>query len=204
MKATDLDDSCFQEHLIENEVSVLRQVKHPNIIMLIEEVDTSSELYLVMELVKVRESAGKMSFSVKCYKENELPWAQGGDLFDAITSSAKYTERDASIMVYNLAAALKYLHSLNIVHRDIKPENLLVCIAAAFPVSNPPWPGTDARPCACPGVRVSRRHQVTEARRLRSGHRGGRSAVHGVRNSDLRGSRDHRRIWVRLRTEMHS
>lgn len=51
---------------------------------------------------------------------------QGGDLFDAITSSAKYTERDASLMVYNLAGALKYLHSINIVHRDIKPENLLV------------------------------------------------------------------------------
>ncbi|XP_026215328.1 serine/threonine-protein kinase DCLK2a isoform X2 [Anabas testudineus] len=91
-----------KEHLIESEVAVLRKVKHPNIIMLIEEVDTPSELYLVMELVK------------------------GGDLFDAITSSAKYTERDASIMIYNLAGALKYLHSMNIVHRDIKPENLLV------------------------------------------------------------------------------
>lgn len=53
IKLTSLDDLCFQEHLIENEVSVLRQVKHPNIIMLMEEVDTSSELYLVMELVKV-------------------------------------------------------------------------------------------------------------------------------------------------------
>lgn len=53
--------------------------------------------------------------------------SQGGDLFDAITSSAKYTERDASIMIYNLAGALKYLHGMNIVHRDIKPENLLVC-----------------------------------------------------------------------------
>lgn len=160
MKATDLDDSCFQEHLIENEVSVLRQVKHPNIIMLIKEVDTSSELYLVMELVKVRESAGKMSFSVKCYKENELPLGQGGDLFDAITSSAKYTERDASIMVYNLAAALKYLHSLNIVHRDIKPENLLVCIAAALPVSNPPWPGTDAVLCLsrCASIQTAPSH----------------------------------------------
>uniref|UniRef100_A0A7N6BHL6 non-specific serine/threonine protein kinase n=1 Tax=Anabas testudineus TaxID=64144 RepID=A0A7N6BHL6_ANATE len=41
-----------KEHLIESEVAVLRKVKHPNIIMLIEEVDTPSELYLVMELVK--------------------------------------------------------------------------------------------------------------------------------------------------------
>eukprot|EP00070_Physeter_catodon_P006553 XP_007114044.1 serine/threonine-protein kinase DCLK2 isoform X5 [Physeter catodon] len=52
---------------------------------------------------------------------------KGGDLFDAITSSTKYTERDGSAMVYNLANALRYLHALSIVHRDIKPENLLVC-----------------------------------------------------------------------------
>ncbi|KAG7471215.1 hypothetical protein MATL_G00122120 [Megalops atlanticus] len=91
-----------KEHMIQNEVSILRRVKHPNIVLLIEEMDTYNELYLVMELVK------------------------GGDLFDAITSTNKYTERDASGMLYNLASAIKYLHSLNIVHRDIKPENLLV------------------------------------------------------------------------------
>ncbi|XP_032873631.1 serine/threonine-protein kinase DCLK2 isoform X5 [Amblyraja radiata] len=103
LKIIDKGKCSGKEHLIENEVAVLRKVKHPNIIMLIEEMDTPTELYLVMELVK------------------------GGDLFDAITSSTKYTERDASAMMYNLASALKYLHSLNIVHRDIKPENLLVC-----------------------------------------------------------------------------
>uniref|UniRef100_A0A8C6KLJ9 Serine/threonine-protein kinase DCLK2 n=1 Tax=Nothobranchius furzeri TaxID=105023 RepID=A0A8C6KLJ9_NOTFU len=102
LKIIDKAKCSGKEHLIENEVAVLRKVKHPNIIMLIEEVDTLSELYLVMELVK------------------------GGDLFDAITSLAKYTEKDASTMVFNLAGALKYLHSMNIVHRDIKPENLLV------------------------------------------------------------------------------
>uniref|UniRef100_A0A8C9QWR5 Serine/threonine-protein kinase DCLK2 n=1 Tax=Scleropages formosus TaxID=113540 RepID=A0A8C9QWR5_SCLFO len=91
-----------KEQMIQNEVSILRRVKHPNIVLLIEEMDTYSELYLVMELVK------------------------GGDLFDAITSTNKYTERDASGMLYNLASAIKYLHSLNIVHCDIKPENLLV------------------------------------------------------------------------------
>uniref|UniRef100_A0A3B5QI70 non-specific serine/threonine protein kinase n=1 Tax=Xiphophorus maculatus TaxID=8083 RepID=A0A3B5QI70_XIPMA len=96
-------DKCKgKEHMIQSEVSILRRVKHPNIVLLIEEMDTRRDLYLVMELVK------------------------GGDLFDAITSSNRYTERDASCMLFNLASAIKYLHSLNIVHRDIKPENLLV------------------------------------------------------------------------------
>ena len=42
-----------KEQMIENEVSILRRVKHPNIIQLIEEYDTPQELYLVMEYVRV-------------------------------------------------------------------------------------------------------------------------------------------------------
>ncbi|KAL0598227.1 Serine/threonine-protein kinase DCLK1 [Plecturocebus cupreus] len=43
-----------KEHMIQNEVSILRRVKHPNIVLLIEEMDVPTELYLVMELVKVQ------------------------------------------------------------------------------------------------------------------------------------------------------
>ncbi|XP_074480434.1 serine/threonine-protein kinase DCLK2-like [Sebastes fasciatus] len=103
LKIIDKARCCGKEHLIENEVAVLRRVRHPSIIELIEVDETPSQLFLVMELVK------------------------GGDLFDAITSSTKYSERDSSAMVFNLAGAIKYLHRMNIVHRDIKPENLLVC-----------------------------------------------------------------------------
>ncbi|XP_053398574.1 serine/threonine-protein kinase DCLK1-like isoform X2 [Mercenaria mercenaria] len=92
-----------KEHMIQNEVEILKKVKHPNIVELIEEFDSHTELFLVIELVK------------------------GGDLFDAISMATKYTEKDACAMVFNLACALDYLHSNNIVHRDVKPENLLVC-----------------------------------------------------------------------------
>lgn len=39
--------------MIQSEVSILRRVKHPNIVLLIEEIDAHNELYLIMELVKV-------------------------------------------------------------------------------------------------------------------------------------------------------
>ncbi|XP_036355544.1 serine/threonine-protein kinase DCLK1-like, partial [Octopus sinensis] len=87
--------------MIENEVSILRKAKHPNIIRLIEEFDSPDQLFLVMELVK------------------------GGDLFELITTATKYTERTASRMTHNLLSALAYLHAAGIVHRDVKPENLL-------------------------------------------------------------------------------
>ncbi|XP_060064382.1 serine/threonine-protein kinase DCLK1-like [Ylistrum balloti] len=102
LKKIDKTKCKGKEQMIENEVSILRKVQHPNIIMLLEEFDAKDELYLVMEYVK------------------------GGDLFDSIAMATKYTEQDASGMFYNLCSALKYLHNLNIVHRDVKPENLLV------------------------------------------------------------------------------
>lgn len=52
-------------------MSILRRVKHPNIIMLVEEMETTTELFLVMELVKVRMGglAGVKSQSVNIPEE---------------------------------------------------------------------------------------------------------------------------------------
>ena len=42
-----------REEMIDNEVQILRMVKHENVIGLIEEFETESCLYLVMEMITV-------------------------------------------------------------------------------------------------------------------------------------------------------
>nr|NP_001027631.1 calmodulin-dependent protein kinase homologue [Ciona intestinalis]BAC57526.1 calmodulin-dependent protein kinase homologue [Ciona intestinalis] len=90
-----------KEDSINNEISVLRSLKHCNIVELLEIYDNPSHLYLVMQLVS------------------------GGELFDRIVEKGSYTEKDASHLISQILDAIDYLHSKDIVHRDLKPENLL-------------------------------------------------------------------------------
>ncbi|CAF1563892.1 unnamed protein product [Adineta ricciae] len=89
-------------YLIENELAILRRVKHPNIIKLVEEFQTDLQYFLVFEYVS------------------------NGDLLTAVTTMNKYSEHDVALMLSQIAAALKHLHSLNIVHRDVKLDNILI------------------------------------------------------------------------------
>lgn len=53
LKVIDKRKCAGKEAMIENEVSILRKIKHPNIVQLHEDYDYPNELYLVMELVNV-------------------------------------------------------------------------------------------------------------------------------------------------------
>ena len=53
LKIINKDRCKGKEHMIQNEVNILRRIKHDNIIQLIEDFDVDSEFYLVMELVQV-------------------------------------------------------------------------------------------------------------------------------------------------------
>ncbi|CAI5788177.1 serine/threonine-protein kinase DCLK3 [Podarcis lilfordi] len=102
MKIIDKSKLKGKEDMLENEILIIKSLSHPNIVSLIEVFETDAEIYLILEYVP------------------------GGDLFDAIIESVKFTERDAALMITDLCEALVYIHGKNIVHRDLKPENLLV------------------------------------------------------------------------------
>lgn len=53
MKVIDKPKLRGKEHMIENEINIMKVCSHPNICKLIEEFETKSEIYLCMELVKV-------------------------------------------------------------------------------------------------------------------------------------------------------
>ena len=48
-----------------------------------------------------------------------------GQLLDHIQNRVKFTEKEASYVIRDLASALQFLHKKGIAHRDLKPENVL-------------------------------------------------------------------------------
>ncbi|KAF0908426.1 hypothetical protein E2562_025400 [Oryza meyeriana var. granulata] len=84
------------------EVRFLAAVTHPNIIRLLDLIQTQSSLYLVLEL------------------------CEGGDLAAYIERNGRVEERVARNFMRQIGAGLQVLRGHHIVHRDLKPENILL------------------------------------------------------------------------------
>ncbi|KAL2269485.1 hypothetical protein VTJ83DRAFT_1669 [Remersonia thermophila] len=87
---------------IEREVAILKLIRHPNIIELLDIWENRSEIYLVTEYV------------------------EKGDLFTFINWNGALHEEEAIFYFRQMMTALEYCHSFNICHRDLKPENILL------------------------------------------------------------------------------
>jgi len=92
--------------VLKREISILKEVKHPHIIELVDVFEDPKYLHLVTEL------------------------CTGGELFDRIIEKSQsleghYSEHDAALIIRDILDAIAYCHSKGIVHRDLKPENFL-------------------------------------------------------------------------------
>ncbi|KAE8710477.1 CBL-interacting protein kinase 5 [Hibiscus syriacus] len=86
---------------IQREISVMKMVKHPNIVDLHEVMASKSKIYFAMELVR------------------------GGELFSKIVKG-RLKEETARVYFQQLISAVDFCHSRGVYHRDLKPENLLL------------------------------------------------------------------------------
>ncbi|KAL3982886.1 Calcium/calmodulin-dependent protein kinase type 1 [Acanthocheilonema viteae] len=124
-----------KEESLENEIKVLRKLRHSNIVQLYDTFDEKQYVYLVMELVT------------------------GGELFDRIVAKGSFTERDASILMRQVLEAAAFMHENGVVHRDLKPENLLYydqtedskIMISDFGLSKIEESGVMATACGTPG-----------------------------------------------------
>jgi len=90
-----------QEKLF-SEVSILRDLDHPNIVKLYELYQDEGYYYLITE------------------------FCTGGEFFDRIQAMHSFSEKIAADYMKQILSAVVYCHDKSIVHRDLKPENLLL------------------------------------------------------------------------------
>ncbi|KAL2242759.1 CBL-interacting serine/threonine-protein kinase 5-like [Sesamum indicum] len=86
---------------ITREISVMRLVRHPNVVEIKEVMATKQKIFVVMEYVK------------------------GGELF-AKVARGRLKEDAARKYFQQLISAVDFCHSRGVSHRDLKPENLLL------------------------------------------------------------------------------
>jgi len=91
-----------EKRMFFNEISILKDLDHPNILKMYEFFEDDKRYYIVTDICK------------------------GGELFDEIVARGKFSERDASMLMKQVLSCINYCHQNNIVHRDLKPENILL------------------------------------------------------------------------------
>ncbi|XP_019949114.1 serine/threonine-protein kinase ULK1a isoform X1 [Paralichthys olivaceus] len=89
--------------LLDKEIKILKELKHENIVSLLDYQEMGGCVYLVME------------------------YCNGGDLAEYLHSKGTLSEDTIRVFLQQIAQAMNTLQSKGILHRDLKPQNILLC-----------------------------------------------------------------------------
>ncbi|XP_072308715.1 aurora kinase A [Eucyclogobius newberryi] len=103
------------EHQLRREVEIQSHLRHPNILRLYGYFHDSSRVYLILE------------------------FAPKGQLYSELQRCGRFSEERSATYIMELADALNYCHSKNVIHRDIKPENLLLGANGELKIADFGW-----------------------------------------------------------------
>ena len=92
----------ISDDTIINEINILRQTDHPNILKLLSFYYNDASYNIITEL------------------------CSEGELYDEIEKNSIFSEKKASYIIYQVLSAINYCHKMNIIHRDLKPENIFI------------------------------------------------------------------------------
>ena len=95
-------NDIYFNNKVQKEIQILKKLDHPFILKIIEFHSTETEYHLITD------------------------YCQNGELYSEIVNRGRFSEREASFIIYQILLAIRYCHNMGIVHRDIKPENIMI------------------------------------------------------------------------------
>ena len=90
-----------------NELSILKDIHHPNLLKLIEVKESPQNLYIITEYY----NGGNLSDYLKRY---------------IIENNKSFSEDIVQYIMRQIIEGMKYLHNKKIVHRDMKIDNIMI------------------------------------------------------------------------------
>ncbi|CAD8198065.1 unnamed protein product [Paramecium pentaurelia] len=105
-------DTAQNIKALTNEINILKQLNHPNLVNLIE----------FNNALPYRRKNGQIEQRVCII----LELASGGELFEYVASSGRFAQETSRFYFKQLLSAMVYMTSKGICHRDLKLENILL------------------------------------------------------------------------------